>query len=192
MAQQARVTSIAELEAFRAALVRYLEHARRALDETTGEVRRTRSWLDGDRRRHWDLELKRAGRALEQAEAELYSASLSAVKTSDSFRKMAVLKARRRLAAAVERRRLVKRWCDVFDQRADPLLHMLGGMQDKVSRELPDAVVVLSEAIRALEAYAETHPAARRRPGAETTAEAAADPGTDPAPDPAAGQEDAP
>lgn len=167
MAQQARVTSIGELEAFRASLVRYLEYASRALDETTGEVHRTRGWLDNDRRRHWDLELKRAERALEQAEAELYSASLSTVKTSDSFRKMAVLKARRRLAEIVEKRRLVKRWRDCFDQRTDPLLRLLGGMQDKVSRELPDAVVFLSEAIRALEAYAEARPAAGRRPAAD-------------------------
>jgi hypothetical protein len=168
MAQQARVTSIAGLEAFRASLVRYLEHAGRALDETTGEVQRTRGWLEGDRRRHWDLEVKRAERALEQAEADLYSASLATVRTSDSFRKLAVLKARRRLAEAAERRQQVKRWRERFDQRTDPLLRQLAGLQDKVARELPDAVVYLSEAIRTLEAYAGTRPAAARRPAAAT------------------------
>lgn len=180
MAQQARVTSIAELEAFRASLVRYLEHAGRAIDETTGEVQRTRGWLDGDRRRHWDLEVKRAERQLEQAEAELYSASLSTVKTSDSFRKMAVLKARRRLAETVEKRRQVKRWRNVFDQRTDPLLRHLGGLQDKVARELPEAVVSLSESISALEAYAETRAPAGRRPAAEIEAAAEAAPADEP------------
>jgi len=141
----------------------------------TGEVQRTRGWLDGDRRRHWDMEVKRAERQVEQAEAELYSASLSSVKTSDSFRKMAVLKARRRLAETVEKRRQVKRWRNIFDQRTDPLLRQVESLQDKVARDLPDAVVSLNESIRALEEYAGTRAPSRRRPAAAVDDPAATD-----------------
>jgi hypothetical protein len=156
MAQQARVTSIAELEAFRASLVRFIEYARRALDDATGEARRTGGWLDGECTLHWEREFKRAERALEQAEQELYSAGLSSIKTSDSFRKMAVLKARRRLAKAAEKRKLVKRWRQVYDRETAPLLRHIESLHDKLARDLPAGVVSLGESIRALEAYAET------------------------------------
>jgi len=170
MAQQARVTSIEELEAFRASLVRFIEHARRALDDATGEVHRTRGWLEVDRTLHWDRELKRAKRALEQAEQELYSAGLSSIKTSDSFRKMAVLKARRRLAETQERRKAVKHWRQVFEQETGPLLHHVEALYDKLARGLPAGVASLGESIRALEAYAETHRPVRSKP--EKAAEA--------------------
>ena len=48
MEGQARVGSIDALEAFRAALIRYTERAKRALDDVTGEVKRTRGWLETD------------------------------------------------------------------------------------------------------------------------------------------------
>ncbi len=164
MAQQARVTSIAELEAFRASLVRFIEQSRRALDDVTGEVRRTRGWLDSDRTLHWDREIKRARRALDQAEQELYSANLSSIKTSDSFRKMAVLKARRRLAEVVEKRKTVKHWREVFDQETGPQLRHVEALYDKLARGLPAGVVSIGESIRALEAYAETRRPARPKP----------------------------
>jgi len=167
MAQQARVTSIGELEAFRAVLVRFIEQSRRALDDVTGEVRRTRGWIDSDRTQHWDREIKRATRALEQAEQELYSASLSSIKTSDSFRKMAVLKARRRLAEVAEKRKTVKHWRGVFDQETGPLLRHVEALHDKLARDLPAGVASLGESIRALEAYAETRRPARPKPGSD-------------------------
>jgi len=181
MAGQARVTSIAELEAFRASLVRFIEHSRRALDDAIGEVRRTRGWLETDRTLHWDLEVKRAKRALEQAEQELFSSQLSAVKTSDSFRKMAVHKARRRLAEVVEKRKRVKRWLDVFEQETAPLLRHVEALYDKLARNLPAGVVSLSESIRALEEYAETRRPVRPKSessagtGAQETGEVAGD-----------------
>jgi hypothetical protein len=47
-------------------------------------------------------------------------------------------------------------------------------LQDTVARELPAAGVMLSESIRALEAYAETRAPARRRAGAGDDEPAAA------------------
>jgi len=43
MSNQARISSIDALEAFRAGLIRYIEHARVALEDMTGHARRTRT-----------------------------------------------------------------------------------------------------------------------------------------------------
>ena len=55
MEGQARVGSIDAIQDFRAALIRYAERARRALDDVTGEVKRTRGWLESEQRQKWFL-----------------------------------------------------------------------------------------------------------------------------------------
>lgn len=158
---QARITSIDALEAFRGDLIRYMERARQALDEATGEVRRTRGWLDVDRRVHWEGEVRRRTKLLEQAEQELYSASLATIKESNAPLKLAVLKARRQLEEAAQKSRVLKQWRQNFDNRAGFLMRQLDPMEFKVRQELPKAVVSLTEAIKALQDYAQARRPAR-------------------------------
>ena len=164
MADKAKVTSIDALESFRATLVRYLERARRSLDEAAGETRRTRSWLDGDRRLHWDFQVRQRQRLLDQAEQELYSAMLSDDKQVHVFRKMAVLKARRRLEEAEEKLKAVKQWQRRFDQQVEPLLRRLESTHDMVSHHLPLALASLDRTITVLQSYAESRPAPQPPP----------------------------
>ncbi|MBC8127040.1 MAG: hypothetical protein H8M99_07840, partial [Gloeobacteraceae cyanobacterium ES-bin-144] len=58
MSDQAKVSSIDALEAFRSDLIQYVEKARVALEDATGEVRRTQSWLDVDRKGYWSQQIK--------------------------------------------------------------------------------------------------------------------------------------
>lgn len=157
MSDQARITSIDALEAFRAELIRYIGKSRSALDEVAGEVHRTQAWLDVDRRVHWDNEVRRRTKQLEQAEQELYSAQLSTLKESNAPQKLAVMKARRLLAEAEEKVRVVKRWRNNFDNRAGFLLRQLDPMWFRIGQQLPQAVHLLAESIKALQDYAETH-----------------------------------
>jgi len=155
MSDQARITSIDALEDFRSELIRYLERAREALDEASGEVRRMRGWLDVDRRVHWDGEFRKRGKRLEQAEQELYSAGLSNLQATNAPQKLAVLKARRQLAEAEAKVRVLKKWRQDFDNRAGFLLRQLDPMEFKVRQDLPKAVFFLGESIKALQGYAE-------------------------------------
>lgn len=166
MSDPVRVTSIDALEAFRSELVQYLAKARVALEEVEGEVRRTRTWLDHDCSRHWQGRIRAGGKRLEQAEQELYSANLTSPKASNAFQKMAVLKARRELAEAEEKARLVKHWRQAFEPRVTPLLRQLDPLHHLLGQELPKGVHFLGEAIRALQAYAE-RPVVTRPPKAE-------------------------
>ncbi|MCX6878956.1 MAG: hypothetical protein NTW21_34870 [Verrucomicrobia bacterium] len=69
MSNQARISSINALEAFRVELIQSLENARVALEDMTGEARRTRAWLDVERTRHWGARLRKLATQLHQAYA---------------------------------------------------------------------------------------------------------------------------
>jgi hypothetical protein len=169
MAEQAKVSSIDALEAFRADLINYVEKARVALEDAEGEVRRTRTWLDVDRTGYWVNQMKLRTKQLEQAEAELYNATITRPKESHSFYKMAVVKAKRRIEEAEEKILVLKKWRQTFDNRATPLLRQLDPMFFLVGQHLPRGIHALGESIKALQAYAEKGPIAK--PAATPAAE---------------------
>ena len=158
MSDQARISSIDALEAFRADLIHYVEKARVALEDAEGEVRRTRTWLDVDRTNHWKAQLKKRTTKLEQAEAELYNVTLTSPGESHAFQKMAVVKARRSLEEAEAKVLILRQWRQKFDNRATPLLRQLDPMFFLVGRKLPEGIHALGESIKALQAYAEKFP----------------------------------
>jgi hypothetical protein len=173
MAEQAKVSSIDALEAFRADLINFVEKARVALEDAEGEVRRTRTWLDVDRTGYWVSQMKLRTKQLEQAEAELYNATITRPKENHAFYKMAVLKAQRRMEEAEERIVVLKKWRQVFDNRVTPLLRQLDPMFFLVGQHLPKGIHALTESIKALQAYAEKGPIAKpaAAPEAEIPAE---------------------
>ncbi len=155
MSEQAKISSIDALESFRADLIQYIAKARVALEDMEGDVRRTQTWLDTDRKQHWERELKNGMKKLHQAEQELYSANLTNPRAANAFQKMAVLKARRNVEKAEHKIRVVKKWRDSFENRATPLLRQLDPMFHLVGQHLPKGVHSLGESIKALQAYAE-------------------------------------
>ncbi len=155
MSEQAKISSIEALEAFRADLIQYIAKARVALEDMEGDVRRTQTWLDTDRAQHWERQWKMWTKNLHQAEQELYSANLTNPQASNAFQKMAVLKAKRKVDEAEEKIRVVKKWRQTFENRATPLLRQLDPMFHLVGQQLPKGVFALTESIKALQAYAE-------------------------------------
>ncbi|WP_035614893.1 hypothetical protein [Haloferula sp. BvORR071] len=154
---QARVGSIDAIQDFRAVLIRYAERARRALDDVTGEVKRTRGWLETEQRQKWEGEYRRRTRALEQAQQELFSAKLSSLRNDKSAQQMAVKKAERALAEAAEKLNVIKRWRQAYDARVEALAKQLETLQDMLSRQMPKGVVFLSNSVRNLQDYAEVN-----------------------------------
>ena len=156
MSDQTRISSIESLENFRADLIRYINQARSALEEMVGDVRRTRTWLDTDRIQHWSMQVKRHTKKLEQAEQELYSATLTDPKGNHALQKMTVMKCKRLVEEAEERLRVVQQWRKQFDNRSEPLVRQLDRMFSQLGQELPRGVFSLGETVKALQAYAET------------------------------------
>src|SRR3954469_21913303 len=114
MAEQARVSSIDALEAFRATLIVFLERAHHCIDEVSDEIRRTRMWVQQDQRQHWERELRKRNRALDAAEQELLSAKLSGLRENLKLQLDAVRKCKAAVAEGEEKLRNVKRWTRDF------------------------------------------------------------------------------
>lgn len=155
MAEQgANITSVEALDAFRAALVLYLNKARPTLDEVNSEVVRLRQWLESDRRMYWEKQVRRCTLKLEEAKQAVFSAELSNLRQSTAAERTAVTKAQRDLAEAETRLASVKKWVNDFESRVAPLAKQLERLQSFLSVGLPQAHAHLAQSIRALEAYA--------------------------------------
>jgi DNA repair ATPase RecN len=158
MAIQAKVTSTEALESFRASLVVFLAKARRSLDDAGDEVRQTRQWLQHDQRTHWEGELRRRAKVLDQAQQELLSVRLSAAVHQPSAlmnRQMAVAKAQRDFAEVEGKLRRLKSWTQNYDASADPIQKRMDKLRQSLD-ELPKAISYLVSVQKTLEAYAES------------------------------------
>ncbi|HXU76213.1 MAG TPA: hypothetical protein VN794_06565 [Methylomirabilota bacterium] len=154
MAQGARVSSVEALEAFRATLIVYLSKARPTLEEVSAEVMRIKLWLENDQRMFWEAQAKRRLKALEQAQADLFSARISNLREETSAEQVAYHRARRALDEAEDKLRVVKRWNREFDSRAQPLVKQMEKLHTFLAHDLMLAINYLGETAETLHAYA--------------------------------------
>jgi hypothetical protein len=140
MATQAKVTSIDALENFRASLIVFLNKAHSALDQSSDEIRRTRSWIQHDQRTYWESEARRRARALAQAEQELMSARMIKALDNLTTQQQAVNKARHALEDASEKVRKVKLWMRDFDGTIEPVAKGLNSLRSYLDHDMPSRI----------------------------------------------------
>jgi predicted nucleic acid-binding Zn-ribbon protein len=169
MEQQAKVTSVDALENFRASLILFLSKAKPALEEVMHEVVRTRLWIENEQRSHWEREIKTRRRKLEQAQAELFSASISKIQKASAAQQMAVQHAQRAVHAAEEKMRMLKKWNRELENRADPLVKQIEQLHGFLTSEMARASAFLAEAVKILQSYAEVSIGTRPVPAAVST-----------------------
>jgi hypothetical protein len=153
--QQAKVTSLDALEAFRSSAIVFASKARRAVDQASDEVRRTRYWLEGDRKTFWENELRKRTRAFERAEQELVSARFSEFNESMHIQKAAMRKAQAAMGEATEKLRAIKTWSRNFDGLFDPMVKRLDTLRQYLEHDMPKAVAYLTQIITTLDSYTE-------------------------------------
>ena len=156
--QQANVSSIESLDAFRSNLIVFLSKSRNALDEVNEDVRRTRDWLAHDQRTHWQAEIKRRRRKLDEAQAELFSAKMATFTSATTLQEAAVVRCRRSMAEAEEKLRTLKHWIRNYDSHVEPLARKLENLRQYLGNDMPKAVAFLTQVQKTLEAYAEASP----------------------------------
>src|SRR6266849_1526853 len=139
MPERAHVTSVEVLESFRASLILYVSKARPTVEEVSAEVLRTRLWLENDQRVHWEGEVRRRAKALEQAQQALSSARMSNLREASSSEHMAVHKARRALDEAEAKLKLLKYWNREFDGRVQPLVKQLEKLHTLLANDMLQA-----------------------------------------------------
>ncbi len=154
MAGQAKITSVEALESFRAKLIIFLAQARSVLEEVSNEMSRTRQWLQNDQRTHWEHELRRRERRLEEARQELFNSTLSAIQAgTTALLQLAVQRAQRAVLETETKLGSLKRWDHELDDRAAPLMRQIEQLQGFLGTDMTRAVAFLDQALKALEAY---------------------------------------
>lgn len=157
MPEQARITSVEAVEAFRADLLVYLEKARNVADEVGEEVVRTRAWLQDDRARHWAQQVKRRTIELQERQQELFTAQLGK-RQNIQGELVAVRRAKQALEEAEEKVKQVKRWLRDYPIEIEPLARHADLLRHALVNDMGKAVVLLSQTIEALHAYAAVKP----------------------------------
>lgn len=153
MADRAQVTSVEAIESFRASLILYLSKARPTVEEVSNEVLRIRAWLQNDRRRYWEHELRVRGRQLEEAQQELFSAMLSQLQSVKAEQQRAVHEAKHALDEADAKLAVLKKWDRELENRCEPLLKMVDQLHGFLTSDLAKAVAHLAQSVKALDAY---------------------------------------
>ena len=153
MPERAHVKSTEAIEAFRADLIAYVSKAKPVLEDAFDEIARLRDWLERDRRVFWEQQLRRRSKVLNDAQQALFSASLLNLRSPSTAEQTAVTKARRSMAEAEAKLRLVKKWARDMDSRVQPLLKELEHVRTIMSRDLPSAVRHLGQLIKRLDEY---------------------------------------
>ena len=155
MPQKAHVTSLEAIELFRSNLIIYLSQARPALDEVSAEVMRTRSWLETDQCLHWENQMRRRVKVLEQAQQALFSSRLGTLSKETAEEQFAVHRAKAAVVEADLKLRIIKKWNREFEGRVQPLVKQMEKLHMVLSNDMVKAVAYLTQAIKTLAAYGE-------------------------------------
>jgi hypothetical protein len=155
MPDEAKVRSIDELDAFRSNFIVFSGKARKAVDQASEEVRRTRQWIETDRLPFWEMQVKKRMRLLEQAQAELMTARMSAFIDNPTVQQQNVRKAKAALEQAEEKLNAVKAWNRNFESTVQPMVKKLESVCQFLDYDVPKGIVHLAQIIRTLDAYAE-------------------------------------
>jgi hypothetical protein len=153
MPERAHVKSTEAIEAFRADLIAYLSKAKPVVEDVFDEVARLRDWLERDRRTYWEQQLRRRAKVLNEAQQALFSARLLNLRSPTTAEQTAVTMARRTVAEAESKLRVVKKWLRDLDNRVQPLLKELEHVRTMLSRDLPAGTRYLAQIIKRLDEY---------------------------------------
>lgn len=160
MPEAAHVTSVEVLETFKTHLIVYLSKARPTLGEVSAEVMRTRQWLENDQRMHWEGQVKRRLRRLEDARQALFGARIASLRDETTAEQQAVRKAKQSLEEAEAKLKMVKYWTREFEHRVEPMVKQLERLETLLASDLPAGIAYLAQASKALSAYTEAGPTA--------------------------------
>lgn len=155
MPEQARITSVEAVEAFRADLLVYLEKSRNVVDEVGEEVNRTRAWLHDDRGPYWSQQVKRRTLALQERQQELFTAQIANLRHNLQAELVAVRRAKQALDEAESKVKVVKKCVRDYPIEVEPLARHADLLRHTLVSDMGKAVVLLTQTIESLHAYAE-------------------------------------
>lgn len=161
MSPSAHVRSIQALSDLKAGLARFSEEARSPLRKLAQELRRTQEWL-GERRRHWQFEVRKRGETLRHAQEALARCRASARYDATTGRRhvpdcghyeLAVLQAQNRLLEAKEELHKAQQWIQRLAESEAAYKRQVRRFEAFLEGDLAKGQAMLERKITALRAY---------------------------------------
>lgn len=153
MGDSVSVQSVEAVEQFRRNLLVFVSKAKPLINDTFDEVSRKRDWLRSDRQLHWENELRRRKKVLQEAQEAYFSAKLSTLREARTAEQLAMRRAKEDVEFAENKLRLIRRWMLEFEHSIWPMLKQLEQLRSAVSEDLPNGARLLGELVAALDKY---------------------------------------
>ncbi len=161
MSSRAHVSSIDALRTFRAAVLKFIDAADKAVSEAESELQRVQDWLTNDRPVFWKGELRRREQDVARARDELRRVqwTIGDHKPAAVEQKKALKKAEGRLEEARQKIAAVQRWRVLFDRAVNEYKGQIQPCRTAYEVELPEAAALLSSLAGTLDEYLALAPA---------------------------------
>lgn len=158
MSPSANVSSIEVLKGLRVSLAKFVQVAAGALDETSGDIRRTSNWLRNDQYGYWKKQLQVRNELYVRAKLNLkrkqvFERSLSGSTSSCLDEKKELQKAERRLKEAEQKFSRTKAWSQRMEKEASEYRATVQGLVRAIESDIPNARARLDKMIDALDEY---------------------------------------
>ena len=158
MSDNARVTSIDAVAAFRSAMRTFEEEAAQAILTLDEQCRRGLDWLDHDAPAYWRQEVKRCSDLVARTRSELETCRMRSVagqRQSCLEQEQAYRAAKVKLQQAEEKIEVVRKWANRMRRELDDYRGRTMGLRMALERDLPKTMALLDRTIAALDSYVE-------------------------------------
>jgi len=159
MPRSANVRSFEAIRKFKAALVRFEDDAASALASLRMDLDRTIDWIDHDRPRFWQQQLRSGYDKVDNARSALARCRMRTIAgrhPSCVDERVALRKAQRAVEAASQKVEVVRRWKIKLHQETDEYRGHMGLFEQRVYQDLPKMIALVEGMLTALEAYTDT------------------------------------
>ena len=157
MSGNVQVTSIEAVKEFAPALAFMQEELKGVLSSVQIEMQRSIGWIEQDRPRYWQTQLKRAFDKVAETRTALTSCQMRTIAgrhPSCIEEKVAHTAAKRRLEFCQDQIELVKKWGVKLHHEADELRGRMAGVQRLAESDLTKSMALLANLVESLERYA--------------------------------------
>ena len=157
MSGNVKVTSIEAVKEFAPALALMQEELKGVLSAIQIEMQRALGWVEQDRPRYWQTQLKRAFDKVAETRTSLTTCQMRTVAgrhPSCIEEKVAHAAAKRRLEFCQDQIEVVKRWGVKLQHESDEMRGRLAGCQRLAESDLTKSMALLANVIETLERYA--------------------------------------
>jgi hypothetical protein len=184
MNQSANVRSIDAIKDFRVALSTFKEGAAQSLAAVAVEIQRTLDWLGHDQLKYWQNQVRVREDRVNEAKVDLNRCLISTTATGDrpacSDQRLALAKAKARLAEAEEKIEKVRHWCQVIEQDISDYHGPAQQLASMLDHDLPKAMSLIERMINSLEEYVGVAPTLAESSAVATSTAPQADPDAPP------------